>query len=310
MSAPYYLPESYESRLEPKYFVDDGLDAVWQPDVYPEAATLARRLGATRIVDVGCGTAAKLVALHPEFAIVGIDYGPNIAACRERYDVGEWIEVDLDSSETLGVESFEGSFLVCADVIEHLVHPERLLRQLRAALDAGAQGLLLSTPERDLNECPGHLGPPSNETHVREWTRDELQLFLASHGLHAHLGLTRSNDVMPYVRTILAAVPGSSPEDAAVMRDWFDERLKWQQLAVEQDRRIAELESWTVELQEARDYAAAQAEGQERLVNELRDWTQELETARDWLEEQRAYWQRVAEEAHAGAADSARDPAP
>jgi 2-polyprenyl-3-methyl-5-hydroxy-6-metoxy-1,4-benzoquinol methylase len=76
----YFLPSGYESRLEPEYFVDEELNAVWQPDLYPEAATVARRLGSRRIIDVGCGTAEKLARLHPEFEVVGIDFGSNIAA--------------------------------------------------------------------------------------------------------------------------------------------------------------------------------------------------------------------------------------
>lgn len=269
MTEPYFLPDSYRSRLEPKYFVDDGLDAVWQPDVYPEAAAIARRLGATRIVDVGCGTGAKLVALHPEFAVVGLDYGSNLAACRERHDVGEWIDADLDRADTLGVDSFEDSLIVCADVIEHLIHPERLLRLLRGALDAGARALLLSTPERELNDGSRPLGPPTNEAHVHEWTTAELERFLAAEGLRGHFGLTRSNDAMPYMHTILAVVPGDEEEQRRVVAEWWEERRKWERLAVEHDRLLAE---------------------KERML-------QEFDQARLWLEEQRAVWQRTAEEA-------------
>lgn len=133
------LRVAYESRLEPEYFVDEELNAVWQPDLYPEAATVARRLGARRIVDVGCGTAAKLAELHPESGVVATDFGSNIGACRARYPFGASVERDLDSRMDLGYEDVAGATLICGEVIEHLVHTERLLRMLRGVL-AGCAG--------------------------------------------------------------------------------------------------------------------------------------------------------------------------
>ncbi len=265
----YFLPPGYVSRPDPTYFVDDDLNAVWQPDLYPEAAMVARRLRARRIIDVGCGTAGKLAALHPEFDLVGIDYGSNIEVCRHRYGFGTWVEADLDTSEALGYDAFTGAVLVCGDVIEHLVNPERLLRMLRRALDDGASALMLSTPERELYQGHDHAGPPLNPAHVREWNIDELERFMASERLYGFFGLTRSNDQMPYLRTILAAIPGNAAEHSTVVRDWFESRQRLQVLAQEQDRMIAELERWS----------------------------RELLVARDWAEEQRAAWQRQAEAA-------------
>jgi glycosyltransferase involved in cell wall biosynthesis/SAM-dependent methyltransferase len=265
----YFLPSGYESRLEPEYFVDEELNAVWQPDLYPEAATVARRLGSRRIIDVGCGTAEKLARLHPEFEVVGIDFGSNIAACRERYDFGTWIDRDLDSSDDFGYDDVAGSTIVCGDVIEHLVRPERLLRMLRSALDRGAAAVFLSTPDRELTNEPGDLGPPPNPAHVREWAHGELERLLAYEGLHGYFGLTRSNDVMPYMRTIIAAIPGNTSRSEEVVRDWFEERRNWERLAVEQDR----------------------------LIDQLERWTRQLAAAKDWAEEQRSSWKERAEAA-------------
>ena len=276
----YFLPPGYTSRPTPEYFVDEDLNAVWQPDVYPEAAALARRLGAGTIVDVGCGTAGKLAELHPEFELVGIDYGANIEACRARYDFGTWVETDLDRDSSLGYEGFSGSVLVCADVIEHLVHPERLLQMLRRAFDGGAAALLLSTPERELYNEPDHVGPPTNPAHVREWASDELRRYMASEGLDGHFGLTRSNDVMPYMQTILAVIPANREVERETVAQWWQEREKWERLAVEQDRTIAELTSWT----------------------------RELQTASDWHQQEMVRWQQNAEDARARVAEVGLEP--
>jgi SAM-dependent methyltransferase len=250
----YFIKPGYTPRLEPDYFVDDDLNAVWQPDLYEEAAAVARHTGACKIVDVGCGTAAKLVPLHPEFEIVGIDYGTNIDRARERYPFGTWIDADLDESGESLYEGTDAAVLVCGDVIEHLVHPERLLQGLRHGLDAGAHALLLTTPDRELISGVDHAGPPENPAHVREWSSLELADFMASMGLHGQFGLTRSNDVMPYMRTILAVVPGSpgSVEDA--VDQWWAQRAKWERLAVEQDRLIASQDAWIKELDAAKQW--------------------------------------------------------
>jgi SAM-dependent methyltransferase len=229
----YFLDESYQERVRPEYFHDEGMEAVWQPDVYPEAATLARVLGSHRIVDLGCGDGSKLVQLAPEFEIVGVDFGPNIAACKERYDVGTWIEFDLDSEKPLPLDDFEGAVMVCADVIEHLVHPERVLTRIRAALDSGADAVVLSTPERDLAEGPGHRGPPTNPTHVREWNADELRKFLESLGLEGRFGLTRSNDYLDKLTTTFVVVPGPGAERAERVELWCRNRAYRQERAAE-----------------------------------------------------------------------------
>ena len=183
---------------------------VWQPDVYLEAASLAALLGATTIVDVGCGSAEKVAVFRNEYKIVGVDFGVNIEACRARYDWGDWIGADLDDDDSpLPLSSLNDSIVVCADVIEHVVHPERLLRKLRDLLERGATALVLTTPERDLRRGRKHIGPSPNVAHVREWALDELRGFMADEGLEGYFGLTRTNDTAPYLHTIFAVIPGA-----------------------------------------------------------------------------------------------------
>src|SRR4029077_5069503 len=101
-------------------------------------------LGARRILDFGCGTGGKLVALADRFEIVGIDYGPNIEMCRSTYDVGTWLVDDFEAPGAVDVDA-AGAVVVCSDVIEHLRRPEVLLEKLRAARDGGALAVLIST---------------------------------------------------------------------------------------------------------------------------------------------------------------------
>ena len=220
----YCIKRGYVENPVPAYFVDDvtqdrGL--VFQPDVYPFAEALILE-AATRpmvpmtaqppgpieplIVDVGCGRAdklARLYAQHPEWRFVGVDYGPNIEWCRANRSWGEWLDVDLEKPHDLAAE---GGIVIASDVVEHLQDPLPMLDAIRRS---GCAAAVLSTPERDANYGPGHMGPPTNPCHVREWNLAEFGALLGRQGFAVtHLGLTRSVDTQPHERTILAvAVP-------------------------------------------------------------------------------------------------------
>lgn len=210
MPDPYFIKDGYRSRPEPEYAKDMENDGViWQPDVYPEAARVAGVLGATCIVDVGCGSGTKLIALRPLFEVIGMDLpGPNLELCRSRYPSVEWIEHDLETHRPLPLSEMQlsRSVIVCSDVIEHLRHPERLLRKLRSALEV-ARAVVLSTPERELTWGEDHNGPPPNPCHVREWSSEELRALLESFGFaHRAMSLTRSNDSSNERKTILCSL--------------------------------------------------------------------------------------------------------
>jgi hypothetical protein len=207
MPGPYFTPAQYQSRSKPSYDTDSG-NVVWQPDVYDLTARIGDAIGASRLIDVGCGRAAKLVGHRPRFDLTGIDIATNIDHCRTTYPFATWIEHDLEEAGPLPIDlvDLRESVVVCADVIEHLVAPENLLGALAAALQV-APAALISTPERGLTSGIRHLGPPRNQCHVREWSIREFQAFLNSAGLvHQSLGLTRSNDRADQPHTILAIV--------------------------------------------------------------------------------------------------------
>lgn len=216
----YGIRPGYVARDEPEYFLDlVDCDIVYQPDVYLTAAHVARTLSATRIVDIGSGSGEKLVELHPEFELMGIDFGANLDGCRARYPWGEWRHHDLEEEVDLPVsgDELEGAVIVASDVIEHLKRPELLLRKLALSL-RHARAVIISTPERDATYGAVQLGPPRNPAHVREWTQHELGTFLESEGLrYGDVGLTRSNDADDLLATTLAVLVGDD-EDAQRLR--------------------------------------------------------------------------------------------
>ena len=181
---PYFLPAGYRARDAPEYYVDVPPPGItYPPDVYRAATRLAQRSGSSRLIDIGCGNAEKLAALHPRFDVIGIDIGENLARCRARYPWGIWIEHDLESSGSLPLEPelLSRSVLICADVLEHLRHPERALTAMREKLGQ-VEGVVISTPDRERLSGTDVGGPPGNPSHVREWTRDEFAALVKSLG--------------------------------------------------------------------------------------------------------------------------------
>lgn len=197
----YAIKPGYAENPRVCYFVDDVTSTrqiVFQPDVYTFAEVLAELYNRHEewmpaVIDVGCGWADKLADIHdrhPNWIYTGIDFGVNLDHCRASYPWATWIDQDLEESGW----RFEagGAIVICSDVIEHVMDPRPLVEALRLS---GAAAIVLSTPERDLQYGPDHMGPPPNPCHIREWNGRELASFLAGCGLQVrHVGLTRGND--------------------------------------------------------------------------------------------------------------------
>jgi len=281
---PYHIKSGYRERDSPSYFVDTpDQAAACQPDVYAEAAALADVLGAHTIVDLGCGLGDKLAALAATFKVIGVDHGVNLEAARARHPEIRLVAWDLEQP-SLNLPESRGAVVVCVDVIEHMSHPERLLRLIRRFLEDGAIALVLTTPERDLVRGFSDIGPPENESHVREWNRSELGAFLRQEGLPGYIGLTRSNTSVPWFHTTLVVVPSASADADALAR-WWEERNRYlgpiehlqeqSQAASERGRElgdeIAGVRRYVAELEDLRASQAAEISDVRAYVAELED---------------------------------------
>ncbi len=195
----FSLPADYIRNEEPEYYADHPQPPVnHQPDVYPFAD---HRLVGTfgTLVDVGCGAGSKLRSImRPGKKYFGYDYGPNFALARDgdRNNRVTWRQIDFDDPFDTEVfdlpEMSEACVIVCADVVEHLINPQRFLMWLRQFRDAQ---YVFSTPDRALIYPPEHNGPPANRAHVQEWTEDEFSDLLQDHGYKlSSVTHTRSED--------------------------------------------------------------------------------------------------------------------
>ena len=92
----YFLPPGYRSREAVHDDLVQAESIVHQPDVYPFAAEILRRVPGHTLLDIGCGRAQKLAAFHAEFQLIGIDCGDNLAWCRSNYNFGQWREHNFE----------------------------------------------------------------------------------------------------------------------------------------------------------------------------------------------------------------------
>lgn len=191
-----FTKPQYIARSTPDYFADQTGDVIWQPNVYKLAEKIQAKFGCSRIIDVGCGTARKLMKLAPHVRKIGIDYGENIEFCQSTYNHSVWLVDDFESQTPIPIPrgSSTGSLVICSDVIEHMIKPQALLSKLQILMQ-DAWFCILTTPERDLTWGSDHNGPPPNKCHTREWTLEELSQMVESAGfIIGAAGLTQSHD--------------------------------------------------------------------------------------------------------------------
>lgn len=134
--------------------------------------------GARRILDAGCSSGMLGAALKArgDVEVVGIEADPTYAAgARDRLD--RVVVADLEElAAQAGLERELGRFdcVIAADVLEHLVHPERVLGALAGLLEPGGRAVV-SLPNVRYWETFWQLG-----RHGR-WPRRSLGLFDRTH---------------------------------------------------------------------------------------------------------------------------------
>ena len=152
----------------------------YQHHVYLRAGQLARRHGLKSALDIGCGPAFKLETLIAPVCkrVVGLDEQGIVDYCKERFSFAEFFPYNIETEPFPLAETFD--LVICSDVIEHLVNPDKLLADIRAAT-TDKSIIVLSTPDRDTLRGQGCLLSPKS-VHVREWNFEEFANYLASRG--------------------------------------------------------------------------------------------------------------------------------
>ena len=169
----YFIHDGYHPREKAIYFDDTGRTEESQAEIYQFAAEISDREKLSTVFDLGCGSGHKLIKYLGNLKTVGIDVPKTCEWLRARYPDRTWI-----SLESLSRPDYPVDLVVAADVIEHLVDPDELMRSITGL---HPRFIILSTPERNLLRMGTHNGPPLNPAHIREWNFVEFRTYVSQY---------------------------------------------------------------------------------------------------------------------------------
>ena len=192
----YYIKSGYNPRENPEYFDDIIKGVTYQPQVYDLAFLLAKKSNAKYIIDIGSGSGIKLKKFEDDFQVIAVDYGKNIKILKKNLTKAKVLSWNLEKGlPKISNRILNQSIIICADVLEHLIEPNLLLKSL-SEISLRCLFILISTPDRDRCRGINDFGPPLNPSHVREWNIQEFRNMLTRYGFKGFLsGYTVDNDI-------------------------------------------------------------------------------------------------------------------
>ncbi len=187
----FFLPGTYqENRINITLDKDSGIywdeervkrSRIHQFAVYLWAKDIIRSRQIKTVVDVGCGFATKLAWLNnhfPNLVYYGVDQENAARLCRQNYNFGKWLGVNLEENPALPQD--KADLVISSDVIEHFVNPDNLLHYFKRIVSPDGL-ILISTPERTRLRGADCLKSP-NPYHIREWSETEFATYLQDRG--------------------------------------------------------------------------------------------------------------------------------
>ena len=153
----------------------------FQDEVYQAARKLCVENKYKTVLDIGCGSAYKLIKYFRDKKFVGLDLEPNLSFIKDKYPLYDFRKSDFNSPPE---EPFD--LIICSDVVEHVLDPDELLAFIG---NINFKHLVISTPDRDVIQALQKSfgwdvkvnGPPHNTMHVREWSFREFGNYISQH---------------------------------------------------------------------------------------------------------------------------------
>lgn len=143
---------------------------------YIETIVLCEKEGVSftggKAIDVGCGTGHFLRELkkrHPEINIVGTDFSKeSISVSKQINETGEFFLMDIFNipSEQLG----KYDYVICSEVLEHLLYPEKALQNIIKLANENA-AIILTVPNGRIDTYGGH---------INFWSPESWKVFVES----------------------------------------------------------------------------------------------------------------------------------
>lgn len=174
IGAEYCIKRGYTARTTALHFDDTGATDEGQKEVYIAASCIMRMHDLERVLDVGCGSGFKLIKYMGHYETAGVDVPSTYGFLIENYPDKIWY-----STKSFDYTTAHPDIVVCADAIEHVANPDRLLDCIKSIREL--KFVVFSTPERDMCRGRYHYGPPGNPTHYREWNAQEFHDYISQH---------------------------------------------------------------------------------------------------------------------------------
>lgn len=176
----YKIKQDYLINTNPSHHNDISYTDGSQNEVYSFCKKLTDSNNLKSVLDIGCGSAYKLIKYFSELDTLGIETEPCYSFLNETYPDRKWL-LSGDPSKSFPDVNVHSDLVICSDVIEHIIDPDTLLDFI-SSLDF--KYLVISTPDREvLKYFAGYadceFGPPLNMAHVREWSFTELNSYLS-----------------------------------------------------------------------------------------------------------------------------------
>ena len=196
-----------EPDVDPTYDLDNmnREDTLYEYDVYNMVANIAIEKNKSWVIDLGCGGGQKAHKLWKSgFNVVAVDFGDNYRAALKKFESDAEthrkhsylvLEIDLDSVTWITTQQLvpdnimEDAVVVAADVIEHMLHPEKLIQIVRSLVERGAAAAVISTPDSATSFLQNAfwrdnpLGPPPRAQDVQIWSNQQFSTFLQCEGV-------------------------------------------------------------------------------------------------------------------------------
>lgn len=165
----YFIDKKYLPRMINSFHDDISFEDEYQNEVYQLTKDFCLSNNYSKILDIGVGSAYKLIKYFNEFETLGIDLPRTVKWLRSKYPNKKW------SDKLIPLPGYD--LIIAADVIEHMRFPNKLISLIKKS---SPKVVVFSTPDRSLLKSSIY-GPPKNIAHVREWTFNEFASYISFH---------------------------------------------------------------------------------------------------------------------------------
>ena len=183
------LHHNSKEGLNAFYLDKEALESYLDPGFYQRLIDLLAANGVDynekRVADVGCGTGGLLDALKTRAqtqSLTGFEYSENaLAIARSQVSGVEFCDFDIYDG---CARQFDVIF--CIETLEHLLHPDKALRNILGML-APSGSALLTVPNGRIDTFEGH---------INFWSPESWNVFLKSvcNGCSVKSGLTENGE--------------------------------------------------------------------------------------------------------------------